>query len=69
MTDAPRYEPEVLHQLKNHLVVVVGFSELLLAELAPDDPRRDDLLQIREAAAGAMALLPALGSQLRKDGQ
>ena len=69
MADAPRYEPEVLHQLKNHLVVVVGFSELLLAELAPDDPRRDDLEQIREAAASAMALLPALGSQLRKDGQ
>jgi two-component system, cell cycle sensor histidine kinase and response regulator CckA len=69
MPESPRHEPEVLHQLKNHLVVVVGFAELLLSEFAPDDPRRDDMLQIREAAAAAMALLPSLDSHLRKDEQ
>lgn len=67
MSEAPRYEPELLHQLKNHLGVVVGFTELLLAEFPDTDPRRADLLQIRAAAAAAMALLPALGGHWRDD--
>lgn len=67
MSEPPRYEPEVLHQLKNHLGVVIGFAELLLAEYPDDDPRRGDMLQIRAAAAAAIALLPELGSQLRDD--
>jgi len=69
MSDAPRYEPELLHQLKNHLGVVVGFAELLLAEFPDDDPRRADMLQIQTAAAAAMALLPALEGHWRSDGE
>jgi hypothetical protein len=68
MSEPPRDEPEVLHQLKNHLGVVIGFAELLLAEYPNDDPRRGDMLQIRAAAAAAIALLPALGTHLRDDG-
>lgn len=63
MSDSPQYEPEILHQLKNHLGVVVGFAELMLAECPDDDPRRADLQHIAAAAAAAMALLPALGGQ------
>jgi hypothetical protein len=67
MSEPPRYEPELLHQLKNHLGVIVGFAELLLAEFPDDDPRRSDMLQIREAAAAATALLPALGGHTPDD--
>jgi signal transduction histidine kinase len=65
MPETPRYEPELLHELKNHLSVVVGFAELLLDEFPDDDPRRADMEQIQTAAAAAMALLPALGGQPR----
>ena len=65
MSDSPRQEPEILHQLKNHLGVVAGFAELLLAEFPDDDPRREDMLQIVESVAAAMALMPAIESQLR----
>jgi len=68
MSEPPRYEPEELHQLKNHLGIVVGFAELLLAEFSDDDPRRGDMLQIQTAAAAAMALLPTLGGHWRDDG-
>lgn len=49
-----------LHQLKNHLAVVVGFADLLVDSCALDDPRRADLLQIQSAAVASMALIPAL---------
>lgn len=65
MSDTSRHEPEVLHQLKNYLGVVAGFAELLLAEFPDDDPRRADMVQIVEAAAAAIALMPALERQLR----
>jgi hypothetical protein len=31
--------------------VILGFIELVLAETKPDDPRRSDLMEIRDAAA------------------
>jgi hypothetical protein len=40
-----------IHALSNHLAVILGFIELVLAETRPDDPRRGDLMEIREAAA------------------
>ena len=61
MSDPLRYEPEIVHKLRNHLGVVIGFAELLLTEFPDDDPRRADMLQIKASAAAAMALLPALG--------
>jgi hypothetical protein len=39
------------------LSVIIGYCDLLLAELAADDPRRSDLTQIRTAATSAMNLL------------
>ena len=33
MTNQPVSEPELVHQFKNHLSVIAGFCDLLLAEL------------------------------------
>ena len=52
--DAPPQIPldgAAIHALSNHLAVILGFIELVLAETQPDDPRRPDLIEIREAAA------------------
>jgi hypothetical protein len=48
------------HDFKNHLGVIVGFSELLLADTAVDDPRRADVEEIHKAAAAALDLLRRL---------
>lgn len=49
-----------IHRLKNQLAIILGFSELLLEELAEGDQRRTDLLQIQQAAKSALAELPPL---------
>jgi hypothetical protein len=49
-----------IHQLGNHLAVIVGFVELMLADAPPDDPHRQDLLDVR-AAAVAVAKLIGVG--------
>jgi hypothetical protein len=67
--DAPRNPPLdelALHALGNHLTVIRGFIELVLAETAPDDPRHPDLTEIRDAAIEASKILgqlPAGGTQ------
>ena len=53
-------EPDPLHQLKNHLSIIVGYSELLLGELDDADPRRVDVLEIEKAARAALGLVPRL---------
>ena len=58
MADSGAPEPEALHTLRNHIAVVVSFSELLLGELPPDDRRHRDVVEIRKAALAAMAVLP-----------
>ena len=45
------------HDFKNQLSIILGFSEILLAEAADGDPRRGDLEEIHKAAAAALALL------------
>jgi hypothetical protein len=46
-----------VHTLSNHLAVILGFAELALSETPPDDPRRADLIEIRDAAVDAARLL------------
>jgi hypothetical protein len=46
-----------VHALNNHLSVIIGFVELVLAETKPDDPRRADLIEIREAAVEAARII------------
>jgi len=56
---------DVIHQLKNHLAVIVGFCDLLIAETADDDSRKADLLDVHKAARDAMALMPDVTRLLR----
>jgi len=44
------------HDFKNQLAIILGFSEILLAEAAAD-PRRRDLEEIHRAAVTALDLL------------
>jgi hypothetical protein len=50
-------DPEAIHLLSNHLAVIVGFIELMLADAAPDDPHRNDLIEVRTAAVEAAKLI------------
>jgi hypothetical protein len=45
------------HDFKNQLAIICGFSEILIAEARPDDPRRQDLEEIHKAAVTALGLL------------
>jgi signal transduction histidine kinase/ActR/RegA family two-component response regulator len=46
----------VAHDFNNLLTVITSYSDLLFEGLQPDDPRRDDVDQVRKAAEGAAAL-------------
>ena len=50
-------DDRAVHALSNHLAVILGFIELVLAETKPDDPRRADLTEIREAAVEAARII------------
>jgi hypothetical protein len=45
------------HDMKNMLGIVIGYSTVLLDEIAFDDPKRADIDEIRKAGETAMALL------------
>ncbi|MBI3400971.1 MAG: hypothetical protein HY048_06090 [Acidobacteria bacterium] len=45
------------HDIKNQLGIILGFSEILLAEAPAGDPRRRDLEEIHTAAKAALDLL------------
>jgi hypothetical protein len=53
-------DPSRVHRLKNKMAIILGFCELLLSEMAEDDPRRGDIMQIYEAAKSALIELPPL---------
>ena len=46
----------VAHEFNNMLTAIGGFGDLLLEDLAESDPKRGDVLQIKEAAERATAL-------------
>jgi hypothetical protein len=54
-------DPETLHLLSNHLAVIVGFVELMLADAAPGDSHFNDLVEIRAAAVAAANLITNRG--------
>lgn len=58
----------VLHDLKNQLGIIVGFTEFLLADVAEDDPRFADMQEIRTAAGSAVALVARLDALTGPDG-
>src|SRR2546429_5731764 len=46
----------VAHDFNNLLTVITSYSDLLLEDLSPGDPKRDDLEQVRKAAEAAAGL-------------
>jgi signal transduction histidine kinase len=48
---------KLVHDMKNMLGIVIGYSNLLLDEMPADDPRRGDVDEIRKAGEQALALL------------
>jgi signal transduction histidine kinase len=46
-----------VHDMKNMLGIIIGYSSLLLDEMPADDPRRPDVDEIRKAGESALALL------------
>jgi len=50
-------EPDTEHMLRNYLAIVLGYAELLLQDVADDDPRRDDFEEIHKAASAAVDLI------------
>jgi hypothetical protein len=56
-TSATSIDGAAVHALSNQLAVILGFIELVLAETKPDDPRRADLTEIRDAAVEAAKII------------
>ncbi len=50
----------VAHDFNNHLSVILSYASLVLLDLRPGDPARDDLEQIRAAGERASALVQQL---------
>ena len=46
-----------VHHLSNHLAVIIGFVELLIADASPGHPHYADLVEIRTAAIAAANLI------------
>ena len=57
-----------VHDMKNMLGIVIGYSNLLLEDLPPGDPRRDDITEIRKAGEHALALLEGVAGVPPRDG-
>ena len=49
-------DSETEHTIKNHLAVIAGFCELLLADTPPDDPRHADLAEMHRSARALIEL-------------
>lgn len=45
------------HSLKNYIAIILGYADLVLEDMAPDDPRLPDMREIHKAATAAVALL------------
>jgi two-component system, cell cycle sensor histidine kinase and response regulator CckA len=46
-----------VHDMKNLIGIIIGYSNLLIDEIPADDPKRPDLDEIRKAGESAIALL------------
>jgi hypothetical protein len=45
------------HALKNHMAIIMGYCELLMADTPRDDPRYGDILEMHRAATAVLALV------------
>ena len=55
-------DPASVHRIKNQLAIIMGFCELLLDDMADDDPRRPDVMQIQTAGRSALDELPPIAA-------
>jgi hypothetical protein len=55
-------EADFEHALKNYIAIILGYADLLLDDMAPDDPRLPDVREIHTAATSAVALLNSRSS-------
>ena len=60
-------EPHKVHRLKNQLAIILGFCELLLADIPEGDPRRLDVIRIQDAGKSALGELPPLAAHELKE--
>ena len=44
---------KAVHDLNNQLAVILNYTSFVIEDTAADDPRREDLLEIRRAAERA----------------
>jgi two-component system, cell cycle sensor histidine kinase and response regulator CckA len=44
---------EAIHDLNNQLAVILNYASFVLEDMAADDPRREDVAEIRQAAVRA----------------
>ena len=60
-------EPSFAHDMKNMLGIIIGYSNLLLDEMSPEDPKRMDVTEILKAGEKALELLEAWDTGPAKD--
>ena len=65
MPDRERNYPKLLHDLNNQLMIVQGYSDLLLDTIPSGDPRHADLMEVVSAARHAIALVPQIEKEMR----
>jgi len=57
-------EVDVVHRMKNHLAIILGFCELLLEDVSLDEGCRADILEIQKAAGAARLDMPEITRRL-----
>ena len=55
-------EGDFEHALKNYIAIILGYADLLLEDIAADDPRLADVREIHKAATAAVGLLNSRSS-------
>jgi two-component system cell cycle sensor histidine kinase/response regulator CckA len=58
---------EAVHDLNNQLAVILNYASFVLEDTPPDDPRREDLLEIQRAAERARDVTLQLMAQASGD--
>ena len=56
-TDSENSADRLAHDLNNLLGIVLGFTDMVIEDLPPGDPRHEDLLEIRKATQSAIGLV------------
>jgi signal transduction histidine kinase len=51
---------KAVHDLNNQLAVILNYATFVLEDTRPDDPRREDLVEIRVAAERARDIVMEL---------